>query len=61
MVEEEAGEPKPVLGFFTLNVCQIRGDQLSSDLARKRPRDVAGIKLGRLAVVGHPREGERAG
>jgi len=51
MVEEEAGEPKPVLGFFTLNICQIRADQLSPELARKLPRDVAGIKLGRLAVA----------
>ena len=51
MVEEEACEPKPVLGFFTLNICQIRADQLSPDLARKLPRDVAGIKLGRLAVA----------
>ena len=51
MVEEEAGEPKPILGFFTLNICQIRVDQLSPDLARKLPREVAGIKLGRLAVA----------
>ena len=51
MVEEEAGEPKPVLGFFTLNICQIRADQLSPELARKLPREVAGIKLGRLAVA----------
>ena len=51
MVEEEACEPKPVLGFFSLNICQIRADQLSPDLARKLPRDVAGIKLGRLAVA----------
>ncbi|HOY60483.1 MAG TPA: GNAT family N-acetyltransferase [Verrucomicrobiota bacterium] len=51
MVEEEAREPKTVLGFFTLNICQIRADQLSAELARKLPREVAGIKLGRLAVA----------
>ena len=51
MVEEGAGEPRSVLGFFTLNICQIRADQLLPDLARKLPRDVAGIKLGRLAVA----------
>ena len=51
LVEEAAREPKPVLGFFTLNICQIRADQLSAELARKLPRDVAGIKLGRLAVA----------
>ena len=51
LVEEDAGEPKPVLGFFTLNICQIRTDLLSPAIARKLPRDVAGIKLGRLAVA----------
>ena len=51
LVDESAHEPKPVLGFFTLNLCQIRADQLPPELARKLPRDVAGIKLGRLAVA----------
>lgn len=50
LVEEDAREPKLVLGFFTLNICQIRAEQLSPELARKLPRDVAGIKLGRLAI-----------
>ncbi len=51
LVDEGAREPKPVLGFFTLNICQIRAGQLSPELARKLPRDVAGIKLGRLAIA----------
>lgn len=51
LVDENAQEPKPVLGFFTLNLCQIRAEQLPPELARKLPRDVAGIKLGRLAVA----------
>ena len=51
LVDEDASEPKPVLGFFTLNICQIRAEQLPPELARKLPRDVAGIKLGRLAVA----------
>lgn len=50
-VDENATGPKPVLGFFTLNICQIRAEQLPPELARKLPRDVAGIKLGRLAVA----------
>jgi hypothetical protein len=29
LVEEDADEPKPVLGFFTLNICQIRADELA--------------------------------
>lgn len=51
LVEEDALEPKPVLGFFTLNICQLRAEQLPPDLARKLPGDVAGIKLGRLAIA----------
>jgi GNAT superfamily N-acetyltransferase len=51
LVDEDASEPKPVLGFFALNICQIRAESLSPDLARKLPRDVPGIKLGRLAVA----------
>ena len=51
LVEEGAThEHKPVLGFFTLNICQIRAEQLSPELARKLPREAAGIKLGRLAI-----------
>lgn len=51
LVEEDAREPKPVLGFFTLNICQMRGEDLSPELARKLPREVAGLKLGRLAIA----------
>ncbi len=51
LVEENAREPKPVLGFFTLNICQIRAEALTPELARKLPREVAGIKLGRLAIA----------
>ena len=51
LVEQGVKEPKPVLGFFTLNICQIRAEQLPPELARKLPREVAGLKLGRLAVA----------
>lgn len=51
LVDETAREPKPVLGYFTLNICQIRAEQLPLELARKLPRDVAGLKLGRLAIA----------
>ena len=53
LVDEVASEPKPVLGYFTLNICQLRAEQLPPELARKLPRDVAGLKLGRLAVIGN--------
>jgi len=51
LVEEIAREPKPVLGYFTLNICQIRTEQLLPELARRLPREVAGLKLGRLAIA----------
>jgi ribosomal protein S18 acetylase RimI-like enzyme len=51
LVEEGASEPKPILGFFSLNLCQIKSESLSAEEAKKLPRDVAGIRLGRLAVA----------
>ena len=50
LVEETASEPKPILGFFSLNICQIKSETLSAEEAKKLPRDVSGIRLGRLAV-----------
>jgi len=51
LVEDNAVVPKEILGFFTLNICQIKTEYLSPDLARKFPKEIAGIKLGRLAVA----------
>jgi len=51
LVEEDASEPKPVLGFFSINFCQIKSETLAVEDARKLPRDVSGIRLGRLAVA----------
>lgn len=51
LVEDSAQEPKPVLGYFTLSLCQIQAGELAPELARRLPRDVAGLRLGRLAVA----------
>ena len=51
LVEEDASDPKPIVGFFSLNLCQIKSESLSPEEARKLPRDVSGIRLGRLAVA----------
>ena len=51
LVDEGASAPKPVIGFFSLNLCQIKSESLSADEAKKLPRDVSGIRLGRLAVA----------
>jgi ribosomal protein S18 acetylase RimI-like enzyme len=58
MVEDAAVDPKPILGFFSLNICQIKSDSLAPAEARKLPRDVSGVRLGRLAVAkAHQRQG----
>ena len=51
LVDEGASDPKPIVGFFSLNLCQIKSEVLSADEAKKLPRDVSGIRLGRLAVA----------
>jgi GNAT superfamily N-acetyltransferase len=51
LVEESTVEPRPIAGYFTLNICQLRGEQLPAEMARQLPRDVAGVKLGRLAIT----------
>ena len=58
LVEDGAPEPKPILGFFSLNLCQLKSESLSVEEAKKLPRDVSGIRLGRLAVA---REYQRQG
>lgn len=42
--------PSRVLGFYALTACEILAEQLPPDLAKKLPRRVPGIRLGRLAV-----------
>ena len=58
LVDEGEPKPRPVLGYFTLNLCQVHGVDLPANLARRLPREVAALKLGRLAVArGHQRQG----
>lgn len=51
LVDEVATTPKPIIGFFSLNICQIKSESLTPQEAKKLPRDVAGVRLGRLAVA----------
>lgn len=51
LVEELSSSPKPILGFFTLNICQVKSVTLTAEESKKLPRDVSGVKLGRLAVA----------
>jgi len=58
LVDEDAADPIPILGFFSLNICQIKSESLVPGEAKKLPRDVSGVRLGRLAVA---RERQRQG
>ncbi len=51
LVEEDAKSPVPLLGFFSLNLCQLKSESLPPDEAKRFPRDVSGVRLGRLAVA----------
>ena len=51
LVDGGAATPNPILGFFSLNICQLKSESLSAEAARRLPRDVSGIRLGRLAVA----------
>jgi len=51
LVDEVAGEPKPILGFFSLNICQVKTESLSPEESKRLPRDVSAVRLGRLAVA----------
>jgi ribosomal protein S18 acetylase RimI-like enzyme len=53
LVDENAVAPKPVIGFFALNLCQIKSEALSPEQAKKLPRNVSGVRLGRLARAKH--------
>ena len=58
LVDENAAPPKPILGFFSLNICQIKSESLAPAEARKLPGDVSGVRLGRLVVSkAHQRQG----
>lgn len=51
LVDEDAAAPKSILGFFSLNICQVKSETLTPQAARRLPRDVSGVRLGRLAVA----------
>ena len=42
--------PSRILGYYALTACEILTEELPEDLAKKLPRQVPGVRLGRLAV-----------
>ncbi|TAK84856.1 MAG: GNAT family N-acetyltransferase [Betaproteobacteria bacterium] len=49
-VATAADAPSRILGYYALTACEVIAEDLPEDLARKLPRRVPGIRLGRLAV-----------
>jgi ribosomal protein S18 acetylase RimI-like enzyme len=44
------GNPKEILGFYTLSICEVETDYLPPTIAKKYPDQVPDLKLARLAV-----------
>ena len=44
-------EPARILGYYALTVCEILTEELPGNLAKKLPRKIPGVRLGRLAVA----------
>ena len=51
LVGEHAAAPKPVLGFSTISLCQVLGQQVPGKWAKKLPEQIPAMRLGRLAVA----------
>jgi GNAT superfamily N-acetyltransferase len=52
LVEEGSHVPKPVLGFFTVSLCQVSGEQIPAKWSKKLPEQmIPAMRLGRLAVA----------
>ena len=46
----DSEDPKIIIAFFTLAICEIYANKLPPNLAKKYPLQVPGVKLARLAV-----------
>lgn len=58
LVEDTDSAPRPVLGFFTLSLCQVFADEVPPKWAKRLPRQIPAMRLGRLAVARtHQRKG----
>lgn len=50
LVEPESAAPNRIIGFFTLSACEGISSDLPESLARRLPRNLPAVLLGRLAV-----------
>ena len=60
LTDEEAGVPKPILGYFTVGMCEILSEQVSPKFAKKYPPKLPAVRLGRLAID-HRHQGKNLG
>ena len=51
LIDEHATAPKTVLGYFTISLCQVLGQQVPAKWAKKLPEQIPAMRLGRLAVA----------
>jgi GNAT superfamily N-acetyltransferase len=51
LLDEDPAAPKPVLGFFTISLCQVLGQHVLGKWAKRLPRQIPAMRLGRLAVA----------
>lgn len=42
--------PKEIIGFFTLSICEVEAEYLPQSISKKYPDQVPAVKLARLAV-----------
>ena len=43
--------PKEIIGFYTLSICEVETEYLPRNIAKKYPDQVPAVKLARLAVA----------
>ena len=56
LIDEE--NPKSIIGFYTLSICEIEAEDLPPAIAKKYPDQVPAVKLARLAIsVDHQHKG----
>jgi GNAT superfamily N-acetyltransferase len=60
LVDEDAHAPKPVIGFFTISLCQVFGEAVPAKWAKTFPAPIPAMRLGRLAVA-RSRQGQGLG
>jgi GNAT superfamily N-acetyltransferase len=51
LVDELASPPKPILGFFSISLCQVVASDLPKRWAKRLPERIPAMRLGRLAVA----------